>query len=100
MSREDAELDGDVLPIEYRNVYRGGMTAARDLEYALESPETIWGASSFDHGSVDPAKMSSMSLAEAVSFLEISQNAENEMGPGSMEPVSLMQVGRKTHASQ
>jgi len=100
MSREDAGLDGNVLPIEYRNVYRGGMTAARDLEYALESPQTIWGASSFDHGSVDPAKMSSMSLAEAVSFLEISQNAENEMGPGSMEPVSLMQVGRKTHASQ
>jgi len=101
MSREDAELDGDVLPIEYRNVYRGGMTAARDLEYALASPETIWGASSFmeiDQGSVGPASMSSMSLAEATSFLEI--NAANEMGPGAMEPVSLMQVGRKTHASQ
>ena len=58
MSREDAELDGDVLPIEYRNVYRGGMTAARDLEYALASPETIWGASSFmeiDQGSVGSA---------------------------------------------
>merc|ERR1719331_2712582 len=96
MSREDAGLDGDVLPIEYRDVYRGGMTAARDLEYALESPETIWGSSSFmqiDESSVEPSRMSQMDLS--TSFLEI--KAANEMGPGGIEPESLMQVERKTH---
>ena len=72
MSREGAELDGAVVPIEYRNVYRGGMTAARDLEYALESPRTIWGASSFmeiNEASVGPARMSQMDLSDPTKLM-------------------------------
>jgi hypothetical protein len=100
MSKEDAGLDGNVLPIEYRDVYRGGMTAARDLQYALESPEMIWGSSSFmeiDSSSVKPSRMSAVDLSEPTSFIEI--KAAHEMGPGALEPESLMQVERKVHSA-
>lgn len=72
---DTVEAGVEVLPIEYRNVYRGGMTTSRALDQFLGTV----GYSGVEETEEGPAKPSS--------FVQ--------MGPGGITPQSLMQLGRK-----
>merc|ERR1719353_1397931 len=106
-----------VLPIEDRDIFRGGMTAQRSLEMVIKDPQRFisgnWGPSSFVEmgpGGFEPASFmrqpeSLMQLgtrkgrktADDVLQAFRRQGASSllEIGPGGIEPESFVQTRQK-----
>merc|ERR1740138_963477 len=83
-----------VLPIEDRDIFRGGMTAQRSLDMVIKDPQRFisgnWGPSSFVEmgpGGFEP----SMFMNHAESLMQLGKKGQK----GGLEEESLLEVERK-----
>jgi len=103
-----------VLPIEDRDIFRGGMTAQRSLEMVIKDPQRFisgnWGPSSFVE--MGPGGMAPPFMGGAESLMQLGKGRSTsgesvlqalrqqgpssliEIGPGGMAPESFVQTGR------
>merc|ERR1719453_1182222 len=86
-----------VLPIEDRDIFRGGMTAQRSLEMVIKDPQRFisgsWGPSSFIEmgpGGFEPTSF----MREPESLMQLGKGRK-----AGMEEESLLQIGRKRTAA-
>jgi len=88
-TKEEAKIvfPKDPTPIEFRNVFRGGMTLEKALKKMTERGSNGGIPSSFMQmgpGSMEPQSLMQINRERPSSFME--------MGPGGMAPESLMQL--------
>merc|ERR1719487_3051125 len=87
-----------VLPIEDRDIFRGGMTAERSLEMVIKDPQRFisgnWGPSSFVEmgpGGFEPASF----MRSPESLMQLGKGRQGEASAEEMAAESLLQVSRK-----
>ena len=99
MTADEMEGGVEVLPIEYRNVYRGGMTAAKALDHFLGVADSGYTEEAREEGPARPSSFMQMGPGGVAPFslMQLGRNKAHpssfmQMGPKSLEPISLMQL--------
>merc|ERR1719387_1561026 len=87
-----------VLPIEDRDIFRGGMTAQRSLDMGIKDPQRFisgnWGPSSFVEmgpGGFEPSSF----MRQPESLMQLGKGRTAPAGQEGMTEESLLQVSRK-----
>merc|ERR1719379_1219866 len=88
----------EVLPIEDRDIFRGGMTAQRSLDMVIKDPQRFisgnWGPSSFVEmgpGGFEPSSF----MRQPESLMQLGKGRTAPAGQEGMTEESLLQVSRK-----
>jgi S1-C subfamily serine protease len=95
---ESAQRKIQVLPIEDRDIFRGGMTAERSLEMVIQNPQRFisgnWGPSSFVEmgpGGFEPTSF----MRQPESLMQLGRGRSAPSVKDGMAEESLLQVSRK-----